>query len=100
MQALAYVKHASNFTVLGNFVAKNAASGCRVQQYLKLEVLFSDVTFSCLPANRSRICNPESHELRTVETLPDDRRLVRLHIGLEHAPDLWADLAQAFDQMG
>lgn len=32
-RAFAYVKHALNFTVLGNFVAKNAASGCRVQQY-------------------------------------------------------------------
>lgn len=40
------------------------------------------------------------HELRTVKTLPDEGRLVRLHIGLEHAPDLCADLAHAFDQMG
>lgn len=54
-----------------------------------------------LPARQwLRICNPESHELRTVETLPDDGRLVRLYIGLEHAPDPCADLAQPFDQMG
>ncbi len=41
-----------------------------------------------------------SHQLRTVKTLPDERRLVRLHIELEHVPDLCADLAHAFDQMG
>ncbi|WP_434562423.1 trans-sulfuration enzyme family protein [Pseudomonas sp. R1-6] len=40
-----------------------------------------------------------SHELRSIKTLPDEGRLVRLHIGLEHAPDLCADLAQAFDRM-
>ncbi|MNG14254.1 cystathionine beta-lyase [compost metagenome] len=38
--------------------------------------------------------------LRTVKTVPDEVRLVRLHIGLEHAPDLCADLAHAFEQMG
>lgn len=39
------------------------------------------------------------HHLRTLKILPDEGRLVRLHIGLEHAADLCADLAQAFDRM-
>ncbi len=39
------------------------------------------------------------HHLRTLPVLPDEGRLVRLHIGLEHADDLCADLGQAFARM-
>ena len=35
------------------------------------------------------------HHLRSKPVQPDDGRLVRLHIGLEHPEDLKADLAQA-----
>ncbi|WP_431099126.1 cystathionine beta-lyase [Polaromonas aquatica] len=35
------------------------------------------------------------HHLRTLSVLPDEGRLVRLHIGLEHGEDLRGDLAQA-----
>ena len=36
------------------------------------------------------------HHLRSADVLPDEGRLVRLHIGLEDTDDLCADLAQAF----
>ncbi|NRF71889.1 PLP-dependent transferase [Aquincola sp. S2] len=39
------------------------------------------------------------HHLRGLTTLPDEGRLVRLHVGLEDAGDLCDDLAQAFAQM-
>lgn len=39
------------------------------------------------------------HHLRSKPELPDDGRLVRLHIGLEHPDDLKADLAQALNNL-
>ena len=39
------------------------------------------------------------HHQRALQVLPDEGRLVRLHIGLEHADDLCDDLAQAFALM-
>ncbi|MEC5160861.1 MULTISPECIES: trans-sulfuration enzyme family protein [unclassified Janthinobacterium] len=39
-----------------------------------------------------------SHRLRAQEALPDDGRLVRIHVGLEDARDLREDLAQAFEK--
>lgn len=40
------------------------------------------------------------YEFRAAKILPDEGRLIRLHIGLEFADDLCADLAQAFNKMG
>lgn len=39
------------------------------------------------------------HRLRSKPVLPDDGRLVRLHIGLEHPDDLKSDLAQALTNL-
>jgi len=39
------------------------------------------------------------HHLRSQQVLPDDGRLERLHIGLEHPADLRADLAQALTNL-
>lgn len=39
------------------------------------------------------------YHLRGLKVLPDEGRLVRLHVGLEDAQDLCDDLAQAFAQM-
>jgi cystathionine beta-lyase len=39
------------------------------------------------------------HHLRSKSELPDDGRLVRLHIGLEHPDDLKSDLAQALTNL-
>lgn len=39
------------------------------------------------------------HHQRALQVLPDEGRLVRLHVGLEHADDLCGDLAQAFAAM-
>jgi cystathionine beta-lyase len=39
------------------------------------------------------------YNLRTLSVLPDEGRLVRLHVGLEYPLDLQCDLAQALDRM-
>jgi cysteine-S-conjugate beta-lyase len=39
------------------------------------------------------------HHLRAAKVLPDEGRLVRLHIGLENVADLQADLAQALGRI-
>lgn len=39
------------------------------------------------------------HHLRAMKVLPDEGRLVRLHIGLENVADLQADLAQALGRI-
>ena len=39
------------------------------------------------------------HHLRSMTELPNEGRMVRLHIGLEDKNDLCADLAQAFTKL-
>jgi cystathionine beta-lyase len=39
------------------------------------------------------------HHLRSMSELPNEGRMVRLHIGLEDKNDLCADLAQAFTRL-
>ena len=59
-----------------------------------------DETFEAAPAGAESLVMPAiPHHLRSKPVLPDDGRLVRLHIGLEHPDDLKSDLAQALTNL-
>ena len=94
------LRQARGAGALVGFETGDPEVSCRVAEATQLfavNISFGGMGSSIsLPGRMSHASTPP--EVRRLRPLPDD--LVRLSVGIEHADDLVADLAQAFDRAG